>query len=107
MRAAYFQPSLELECNPYRGITRDAAKQIAHDFTNYVYAAGRSPLESMGVYDAIQPRWILYNLPDLEEPCWFVAVVGYAPFMLRSTMVVVISRSTGRVIYGGSACDEG
>ena len=107
MISAYFQPSLELECNPYRGITLDAAKQIAHDFTNYVYAVGSSPFDSMGVYDAIQPRWFLYNLPDLEEPCWFVTVAGYEPPALRSTMVVVISRSTGRVIYGGSACDEG
>ena len=77
------------------------------DRDNYVYAAGRSPLESMGVYDAIQPRWILYNLPHLEEPCWFVTVGGYEPPALRSTMVVVVSRLTGRVIYGGSACDEG
>lgn len=80
-------------------ITRDAAKRIARD-------ACAPAMEPCAVYDAPDPRWILYNLPDLVEPCWYVALVHAVP-RLDSTTVMVISRRTGKVLYCDSACDEG
>lgn len=44
-----------------------------------------------------------YELPD--EPGWFVlAATG---LMLRNSHLIVVSKITGRVIYDGSANDEG
>ena len=42
------------------------------------------------------------------DPCWYV----YAPWsdeqiVLRSSRVIVISRTTGEIFYDGSAGDEG
>lgn len=107
INAAYLHPALELECNPYSGVTSDTAKRIAHDVTNYSYYVDRSPFDSMDVYNTIQPNWHFYNLPDLDEPCWFVTACGFEPLALRSTMVVVITISNGRAVYFGSANDEG
>lgn len=80
-------------------ISRDAAKQIARD-------AFAPSMDSMEVYDTPDPRWILYNLPVLVDSCWFVTMAHTVP-KLDSTTVVVISRKTGKVLYCGSACDEG
>jgi hypothetical protein len=50
----------------------------------------------------------VYNLP--AEPCWFV----FAPWndgkdgqMLRSSRLLLISKMTGKVLFDGSANDEG
>ena len=44
------------------------------------------------------------------EPCWYVYVPwgdGLDGSMLRSSRIVLISKATGRVLYDGSANDEG
>lgn len=43
-----------------------------------------------------------------DQPCWYV----YPPnadnqIMLRSSRVIIISRLTGKILYDGSAGDEG
>ena len=48
----------------------------------------------------------LYNPPT--EPCWY----AYVPHndgicALRSSRIVLMSRATGKIIYDGSAWDEG
>jgi len=50
----------------------------------------------------------IYNMPS--EPCWFV----YAPWLyegegmgLRSSRVILVSKLTGKILYDGSANDEG
>lgn len=45
---------------------------------------------------------------NIDQPCWYI----YAPWAdgmhaLRSSRVMVISRLTGKIIYDGSAGDEG
>lgn len=50
----------------------------------------------------------IYAMP--KEPCWFI----YVPWgdecegsMLRSSRVILVSKQTGKVLYDGSARDEG
>jgi len=50
----------------------------------------------------------LYNLP--AEPCWFV----FSPWndgkdgtMLRSSRLLLVSKLSGKILYDGSAMDEG
>ncbi|MDD5476134.1 MAG: hypothetical protein PHU03_06430 [Syntrophales bacterium] len=50
----------------------------------------------------------IYNMP--KEPCWFVYVPwgdGYDGCMLRSSRVILVSKQTGKILYDGSAGDEG
>lgn len=43
-----------------------------------------------------------------DQPCWYVYVPwGDGLLALRSSRVMVISRLTGKVLYDGSAEDEG
>jgi len=51
----------------------------------------------------------IYGMP--KEPCWFI----YVPWgdecggttMLRSSRVILVSKQTGKVLYDGSAGNEG
>ena len=50
----------------------------------------------------------IYNMP--VEPCWFV----FSPWndgkdgtMLRSSRLILVSKLSGKVLYDGSAYDEG
>lgn len=48
----------------------------------------------------------LYNPPT--EPCWYAYVPHNDGILaLRSSRIVIMSRVTGKVIYDGSAGDEG
>lgn len=52
-------------------------------------------------------RPVLYNCPDLED-CWIVyAESPLSGIMLRSSDIILVSRTTGAVLYAGSAHDEG
>ena len=60
------------------------------------------------VYSKKPERLHLYNMTS--EPCWFVYAPwndGYKGMMLRSSRIILISKKTGRVLYDGSANDEG
>jgi len=60
------------------------------------------------VYSKKPERLQLYNVTS--EPCWFVYAPrndGHNGIMLRSSRVILISKKTGRVLYDGSANDEG
>ena len=81
------------------GLSSDAAKQIARD-------ACAPSLDSIQVYDAPQPGWCLY-LAGMEEPCWFVVVPSGVPNLIQSSTVVVISKCNDKVLYRGSAFNEG
>lgn len=47
----------------------------------------------------------LYGGPNLAE-CWIV-YAEQPPTALRSSAIVLVSRQTGKVLYAGSANDEG
>ena len=49
----------------------------------------------------------LYHAP--QEPCWYVIAPWGVGFdgALRSSRIIIVSKKTGRVLYDGSANDEG
>ncbi len=52
----------------------------------------------------------IYTANRLDEPCWYVIAPwgdGMDGSRLRSSRIVIISRKTGRMLYDGSANDEG
>jgi hypothetical protein len=54
------------------------------------------------------PNVHIYNHP--KEPCWFVFARwddGRDDGMLRSSHVILVSKISGKVLYSGSASDEG
>lgn len=58
-------------------------------------------------YSQKPARCQLYGI-NTDQPCWYV----YAPWgdgllALRSSRVMVISRLNGKILYDGSAGDEG
>jgi hypothetical protein len=51
-----------------------------------------------------------YNSPPINEPAWFVFLPwfdGHDGACLRSSHVIAVSKADGRVLYDGSANDEG
>lgn len=74
----------------------------------------RLAADHAGVPETDLNQWIvraetpkLYNPP--AEPCWPV----YCPWndgkppMIRSSRVILVSKLTGKILYDGSASDEG
>lgn len=62
------------------------------------FRASESPPGNMNIY-----------LP-YDEPCWYVTAprnVGMDGNLLRNSRIILISKKTGRVLYDGSANDEG
>ncbi len=69
----------------------------------------RTPDRLERVVDSKQCRLSIFSQPT-DEPMWVVYVPwgdGLDETMLRSSRVIVISKIDGRVLYDGSACDEG
>lgn len=69
----------------------------------------RTPDRLERVVDGKTCRLSIYNLPT-DEATWVVYVPwgdGFDRKMLRSSRVIVISKIDGRVVYDGSANDEG
>ena len=68
-----------------------------------------APLRSQcTICDSRPDNLNLYN--RFTEPCWYVFVPwgdGLDGSMLRSNRIVLISKATGRILYDGSAGDEG
>ena len=60
-------------------------------------------------WDECRARVRVYGLPS-DEPGWVIYVPwgdGLDGQMLRSSRVIVVSKIDGRVVYDGSAHDEG
>lgn len=63
------------------------------------------PIEAFEIYDSQPSGWCIYGLHS-EEACWYVRRSS-GTGMLSSAHAIIISKKTGRVIYDGSANDEG
>lgn len=85
---------------PFPAITKQKALEIA----TQVY---KTDSKEFHCYSKKPKNYMIYaTFPD--EPCWFVtAAWDDAPYVLRSSRVIVISRETGKVLYDGEAGDEG
>jgi len=84
-----------------RGITRRQAVQIARQ-------ACIPDASQFTAYGSKPENLNIGGIPS--EPCWFV----YVPKMdfrgqgiLRSSRVILVSKSSGKILYDGSARDEG
>lgn len=58
--------------------------------------------------DLIPEGCRIYNMPT--EPCWYINAPwgdGLDGKMLRSSRAILVSKESGRVLYDGSAYDEG
>lgn len=83
-------------------VSRQMAIEIARKDLTYT----PDPAD-LKIYDKKPDNCHVYGVPD-DDSCWFI----YAPWgdglaMLRSSRVVVVSKKTGKVLYSGSAQDEG
>jgi hypothetical protein len=66
------------------------------------------PLDAVRVVDGKPENARIYSPP--VEPCWYVHAPwgdGKDGHMLRSSRLMAVSKTSGRVLYDGSACDEG
>ena len=68
-------------------------------------------LEGMFVTETMSKNWHMYFGPPKDEPCWYVVIPSDHPFKqgknLSSYYVVVVSQKTGKVLFKGSAMNEG
>jgi len=63
---------------------------------------------SFAIYDRMPANTTIYYHPP--EPCWFVLAPwgdGYDGRMLRSSRLILVSKASGKVLFDGSANDEG
>ena len=49
--------------------------------------------------------WCIYNEP--KEECWYIYVHQKEAIFLQSSTIIFISKYSGKILYFGSANDEG
>jgi hypothetical protein len=64
------------------------------------------PIDAFKIYDLKPSGCCIYWAKKKDEESWYVTPPGDSG-MLASTHAIVISKKTGRVVYDGSANDEG
>ena len=69
----------------------------------------RAPdISQFHAFETLPENMNLYHAP--QEPCWYVSAPwgdGLDSQTLRSSRIIIVSKKTGRVLYDGSAHDEG
>jgi len=88
---------------PARRITRAGARRLAAQH------AVKAIFRGSTVKDGAEAGLRTYALPKLPagKDVWVVYLNDENPMILKSSEIVVICKRTGRVLYAGSACDEG
>jgi len=88
-----------------RNITREEARAIAEEFLSH----SPVPLDgnSIGEVHAVPEAGSLSIYGAPVEECWIAYVNRPFTGIVRSSTVLLISRRTGKVVYAGSANDEG
>ena len=85
-------------------------KQHSIDISSALEIAQRqcaAPKETFEIYNSKPSNWNIYVPSDQDlDGCWFVRAQSYGTG-LRSSRVIVVSKTTGDVLYDGSAGDEG
>jgi hypothetical protein len=88
-----------LRARLFRSVSRKKALEIARETC--------APLPGAFKLTRKKPtNSIIYGVSE-DEPCWYVTVHNERSQVIQSSHVVVISRRTGKVLYNGSAFDEG
>jgi hypothetical protein len=84
------------------GASRQAALKIASK-------ASKVAVDALSISDTMPTSWAIYD-GAWDEPCWYITYslqqVGH-PVELKNSGAVIISKGTGRILYYGSANDEG
>jgi hypothetical protein len=105
-------------------VTKNAAIEIAEKYVEehcpFPYETELSPLRPVRFVDEDRPR--IFDVvpdkyirkspefdcnPDELSRCWIVSFPRKDCFLLCSTDIVAVSVDTGKVLYVGSAFDEG
>jgi hypothetical protein len=80
-----------------------SARKAVHIISKHT---GR-PSECIVLYSVEQKRWYLYNCWG-DEPCWYASVERDDDWcLLCGTWVVAVSKKSGKVLFSGTASDEG
>ena len=89
-------------------ISKQEAVEIAVNACGEAAKNGRDHSEHFECVDPFPENCRIYNMPT--EPCWYIHAPwgdGLDGSMLRSSRVFLISKESGKVLYDGSANDEG
>ena len=97
-----------------RRVDRASALAIAAEHLAGADAQQHLPdLEGLKIVDGDADRWpfrpptACYNAPpDFPRGCW-VIYVEREPVVIMSSQIIGVSKTTGEVVYSGSANDEG
>ena len=80
-------------------INKEKALEIAREH------ALRVELDIFDITDSLPPGCSVYNAP---KDCWYISCSYNLPFhALTSSRLICVSKTTGEVVYDGSANDEG
>jgi len=80
-------------------VTKEKALEIATEH------ASRVNPDIFRITDSLPSNCAVYNAP---KDCWYI-FCSYDPtsYCLRSSRLICVAKSTGKVVYDGSAQDEG
>lgn len=78
-------------------ITREKASEIA---------ASRGKVTKVLSVEEVSRPPLIYGLDNLTN-YWIAYLDREMPWMIQSSLVVLVSQQDGRVAYVGHACDEG
>ena len=95
---------------PPPAISRERAREIARARAEHVCIVP-GPVRVGGVYSVEELKGRLPSIygfgAEELEGLWIAYVERPTDFSLRSSVVVLVSKSTGEIAYAGSANDEG
>ena len=86
-----------------RNISRKKALRI-------VAKKSGADVEELKCYDKLPNNFRLYDKNSIDESSWCVSVPwmdGRDGTMLRSSRIILVSKHTGKILFDGSANDEG
>ena len=79
-------------------ITKDEALNIAKQNISHLF--------HIEITDEWDKRWRVYQHHDLGN-CWFITLMPAFSTNISSSCLIAISKETGKIVYSGSAIDEG
>lgn len=97
---------------PALGVSRRQARQIARDFLRNRGTSVNPRIWKVEHPDDLPRRgpapFLLYDVkPEVQLRSWVAYIQSPTPGALRSSLIVLVDRQTGQVVYSGDANDEG
>ncbi|MDD5686364.1 MAG: hypothetical protein PHE88_00830 [Elusimicrobia bacterium] len=65
--------------------------------------------DNFTVYSKKPKTFHCYKFRDKNDPCWYIVYnkPRNSSYMIRSSTVIIISKKTGKILFRGSAGNEG